>query len=111
MGVQDSYLIMGCLYHDLPQSLLITGQHRKTISKKIEDESKVLRVPVYEYAALHKRLNKLKPWWQPDCSLHKIEGAGAHATYLSIFMSLDLVTDKPRQKALAVLSDKSMAQL
>ena len=43
---------MCCLDHDLCECLLISWQHSKAVPQKIEDEGKVLRIPVYETMTL-----------------------------------------------------------
>lgn len=55
--LESSHLVMCCLHHNLCERLLIPWQHSKAVPQEIEDEGKVLRIPVYErmtLRALHK---------------------------------------------------------
>ena len=52
-----SHLVVCCLNHDLCERLLIFWQHSKAVPQEVEDEGKVLWIPVYEamtLRALHK---------------------------------------------------------
>ena len=40
------YLVVGCFHHDLCERLLVTRQYRKAIPQEVQDQRKVLRVPV-----------------------------------------------------------------
>lgn len=47
------YLVESCFHHDLGQRLLVPWQHGEAIAQKIQNQRKVLRIPVYEYVPLY----------------------------------------------------------